>query len=283
MAIYDPKPERVIPGAKRAYADGPFGQIHYQQLGDGKPLVLLHQAPMMSGQFDNVYEPLARRGFRAIGIDMPGFGMSDPTDFVPTVTDYAKVVPAVLDVLGIDTAFLLGHHTGALVATEAARHYPERISALVINGPLLVDDAEWDGFLNGLHQWELGYGARPDAAHMAELFNIRSRFAAGSVPDARISDYVVQALIGKGAFWYGHHAAYAYRQAEVLPEIKQPTLILTNTGDMIYPHAVRAHELRPDFAFVALEGGGVDIVDQQPEAWADAVANFLDAIEDAGQ
>jgi pimeloyl-ACP methyl ester carboxylesterase len=283
MAIYDPKPEPVIPGPKRGYADGPFGQIHYQQLGAGKPLILLHQAPMTSGQFDNVYEPLARRGFRAIGIDMPGFGMSDPTDFVPTVTDYAKVVPAVLDMLGIDTAFLLGHHTGALAATEAARHYPDRISALVINGPLLVDEAEWDGFVNGLHQWELGYGARPEAAHMAELFNIRSRFAAGSVPDDRISDYVVQALIGKGAFWYGHNAAYAYRQAEVLPEIKQPTLILSNTGDMIYPHAVRAHELRPDFAFVALEGGGVDIVDQQPEAWADAVANFLDSLKDAGQ
>jgi hypothetical protein len=33
--------------------------------------------------------------------------------------------------------------------------------------------------------------------------------------------------------------------------------------------------LRPDFAFVALEGGGVDVVDQLPEAWSAAVVEFL--------
>jgi hypothetical protein len=33
--------------------------------------------------------------------------------------------------------------------------------------------------------------------------------------------------------------------------------------------------MRPDFAYTALEGGGIDIVDQMPEEWADAVAAFL--------
>jgi len=264
----------------RAYADGPFGQIHFQVLGKGRPLILLHQAPMASGQFDNVLAPLARRGFRAIAIDMPGFGMSDPTPDTPTVGDYARVVPAVLDNLGLERAAVLGHHTGALAATETAILYPQRVSALVINGPLLVTEEERDKFRQNLHQWELGYAARPHAAHMVELFDIRDRMAGGSISPTRLSDYVVQALIGRGAFWYGHHAAYTYDQATRLPKIQQPTLILTNTGDLIYDHALRAQALRPDFAFAALEGGGVDIVDQQPEAWADAVAAFLDSAPD---
>jgi hypothetical protein len=33
--------------------------------------------------------------------------------------------------------------------------------------------------------------------------------------------------------------------------------------------------MRPDFAYAELAGGGVDIVDQQPEAWCDVVAKFL--------
>src|SRR5690606_19472024 len=74
---------------RRAYADGPFGQIHFQMLGQGAPLLLLHQAPMTSSQFDSVYEFLAAQGVQAIGIDMPGFGMSDPTPFTPTISDYA--------------------------------------------------------------------------------------------------------------------------------------------------------------------------------------------------
>jgi len=263
---------------RRAYADGPFGQIHFQHLGDGHPLVLLHQAPMTSGQFDWVYAPLAAHGLHAIGIDMPGFGLSDATPSVPGVADYAAIVPPVLDALGLATASVLGHHTGALVATEVAIQFPDRVEALILNGPLPLTEQERADYLANGHQWELGFAARPHADHMRELFDIRAGFAVGSVPLDRISDYVVQALIGRGKFWYGHHAAFQYRHDETLPHITQPTLILTNTGDMIFDHARKAHALRPDFAFVALEGGGVDIVDQQPEAWAGAVAAFLGSV-----
>ncbi|MFD2134862.1 alpha/beta fold hydrolase [Novosphingobium resinovorum] len=80
--------------ARRGYAAGPYGQVHFRHAGEGgAPVVLLHQAPMTAAQFDNVYEPLAARGFHAIGIDMPGFGMSDPVDGVPRVEDWAACVP----------------------------------------------------------------------------------------------------------------------------------------------------------------------------------------------
>jgi pimeloyl-ACP methyl ester carboxylesterase len=273
------------PYPRRHYADGPFGQVHFQVLGPdgdeaGMPLVLLHQAPMTSGQFDAVYAPLAERGFRAIGVDMPGFGMSDPSPGVPTVADFAQVVPAVLDALGIERAALLGHHTGALAANEAAILFPERIHALILNGPLLIDEDARAQFLapGGLRAWEQGLGGREHAAHMAELFDIRDRMAGGSIGYDRLSDYVVQAFIGRGAFWHGHNAAFLYDQEPRLKLITQPTLILSNTGDEIYPHALRAHDVRPDFAFSALEGGGVDICDQQPEAWADIVAGFLNSV-----
>lgn len=260
---------------RRGYADGPFGQIHYQQAGSGAPLILLHQAPMTSAQFDLVYTPLAARGFHAIGIDMPGFGQSDPTPFVPTIADYARCVPAVLDALEIARADVLGHHTGGLVATELALVEPERVRRLIVNGPLIITEDERKEYFATGHQWELDWAARAGGAHFNELFAIRETFAAGTVPLARISDYVVQALSGKGAFWYGHHAAFQYHHDEALGRVTHPTLILTNTGDTIYQHALKAQALRPDFAFVALEGGGVDIVDQQPDEWADAVAAFL--------
>lgn len=272
--------EAQHPWPRRGYADGPFGQVHYQVTGEGMAVVLLHQAPVTSGQFDNVYAPLARRGFRVIGIDMPGFGGSDPTGFVPGVGDYAGIVPPVLDALGIARAAVLGHHTGALAATEAALRFPDRVSALIVNGPLIVEDADYDTFMAGLHQWELGYGARAEAAHMVELFGIRNRLAHGAIAPDRLSDYVVHSLSGRGTFWHGHHAAYTYRLGDTLPAVTQPGMILTNTGDMIYPHAARARALRPDFAYAELQGGGIDIVDEQPEAWADAVAGFLHTIAD---
>ncbi len=75
--------------------------------------------------------------------------------------------------------------------------------------------------------------------------------------------------------WYGHAASFRYDQLGRLAAIVAPTLILTNTGDLTYPFARRAAERRPDFAYREFEGGTHDIVDEQPEAFAAAVATFL--------
>ncbi|WP_260928480.1 alpha/beta fold hydrolase [Novosphingobium sp. 9] len=148
-------------------------------------------------------------------------------------------------------------------------------SALILNGPLLVDEALKADFLSGLHVWERNWHAREHAGHMAELFDIRDTLAHGEISAERLSDYVVQALSGRGPFWWGHHAAFTYDLSARLPQIACPTLILTNTGDQIHDHALRTKALRPDFSLISLDGGGIDIVDEQPDRWAEAVARFL--------
>lgn len=261
----------------RGYAPGPYGQVHYHEAGPvhGLPLVLLHQAPVSARQYEPVYPLLAGRGIRAIGIDMPGFGNSDPTPFVPGIEDYAKAIPAVLDALGIAQASILGHHTGALVATEVALQFPQRISRLILNGPLPLQDAERAQWLEFCRTVEMPFREQPDGAHLVKLFNMRYDFARDSVPAGTVTRYVVETLSGLGPFWYGHHAAFMYDHAATLRRIQHPAMILTNTGDQIYEHAKLSHAMRPDFAFVALDGGGIDVVDQLPEAWTAAVADFV--------
>lgn len=262
---------------RRAYASGPYGQVHFHEAGpaDGVPLILLHQAPVSARQYEPVYPRLAARGIRAIGIDMPGFGFSDPTPFVPAVEDYAKAIPAVLDALGIARANILGHHTGALVATEVALQFPGRIDRLVLNGPLPLQDAEREQWLAFCRKEEIPFREQPDGSHFVKLFDVRYAFARDSVPVGTVTRYVVETLSGLAPYWYGHHAAFMYDHASTLQQITHRTMILTNTGDQIYEHARLAHGMRPDFEFVALEGGGIDIVDQLPDAWTDAVARFV--------
>jgi pimeloyl-ACP methyl ester carboxylesterase len=264
------------PKPLRGYADGPYGQIHYRRTGAGEPLVLLHQAGMNSGQFDAVYPLLAARSFDVIGIDMPGFGMSDAAPFVPRVEDLACCVPAVLDALELTTAAIAGHHTGAMTATEAALQFPGRVRAVVLHGPMPITEEERQAFLLGkLITEQAEYVPRPGGAHFTALAAVRERFAAGTVPTERISDYILQAYSGQAPFWHGHNAGFRYRHEDSLARLVCPALILTNTGDQIYANALRARALRPDLPFIALEGGGIDIVDQQPAEWSDAVATFL--------
>lgn len=260
---------------RRAYADGPFGQIHYQVAAEGRPLVLLHQAVMHSDQFSNVFGPLIARGLRPIAIDMPGFGMSDPTPTTPTIADFATSVPVVLDALGIERAVVGGHHTGSLVSTEVARTWPGRVEAAVLGSALVMPDVDRIAMREAFEAREKKFVPLPDAQHMVELAKTRASFAAGTVSVERIADYVTQAMVARGPYWYGHYAAFSYDHATAIRALEVPALILSNTGDMIHDAALAAHALRPDFAFAAIEGGGIDIVDQEPQQWADAIADFV--------
>jgi pimeloyl-ACP methyl ester carboxylesterase len=274
-----PRPARAnLPAAakRRGYADGPFGQVHFQDTGgDGIPLVMCHQAPQTSRQFDRVLPELAKRGVRAIAVDTPGFGMSDAPDFVPKVEDYAKAVPAVLDHLGLKRVHLLGHHTGCLIATEVALQFPDRVIDLVMNGAFPMTPEERAKFLAGNKKGEQEFVYETDGSHLMKSFQGRWRMYGEGADSKLTTRVIVEKFMGFGPFWYGHHAAFVYDHNASIPKVKHRTLILTNTGDQIYANAQVARTMRPDFEYTELQGGGVDIVDQQPSAWADAVVKFL--------
>lgn len=260
---------------RRAYTDGPFGQIHYQFAAEGRPLALLHQAVMHSDQFSNVFAPLAARGLRPIAIDMPGFGMSDATPSIPTVADFSRAVMPVLDALGVDRAVVGGHHTGSMVATETALQHPARVAAVIMGGTMVMPDEQRFAMRDDFAEREKRFVPLPSAAHMAQLYDTRAGFAGDTVSVERINDYVTQAMVARGPYWYGHHAAFGYDHIAAIRALAVPALILTNTGDMIHDAAVTARALRPDFAYAEIQGGGIDIVDQEPQQWADAIADFV--------
>lgn len=263
----------------RGYANGPWGLVHFYDNGaTGRVLLLLHQAPMSARQFDAVYAPLARRGIRGIGIDTPGFGMSDPTPFAPRVEDWTRAVIAVADLLDLPRFDALGHHTGALIATDIGIVHPDRVRSVVINGPFPLNEEERQGRLARLQKTEIEFDYKADGSHLQKSFLSRHRmYGAGADPQL-ITRFVIEQFQGFAPFWYGHNAAYRYDHAAALEKLKIPALILTNTGDLIYEFAQRARRIRPDFDYVELSGGGVDIIDQQPEAWCDIVAAFLERV-----
>ena len=159
---------------RRGYADGPFGQIHFQDTGHGdQALVLCPQSPMTSKQFDRVYGPLAEKGIRAIGIDTPGFGMSDPPDFVPTIDDYAKAIPAVLDHVGLASASAGGHHTGCKISMSAAIQFPDRVDSVVLSGPAPMSREQQQEFIDTVLQEEKNFTHQSDGSHLTKLYQKR--------------------------------------------------------------------------------------------------------------
>ena len=68
---------------------------------------------------------------------------------------------------------------------------------------------------------------------------------------------------------------FAHDLAADLAAIRAPTMVLTNSGEDLFEASARAAATRPDWTLKALDGGTHDIVDEQPAAWAAAVAGFM--------
>lgn len=258
---------------ERGYFRSPTGQIHYRVAGaGGRPLILLHQSPLSSAQFQVVLPRLAARGFHALALDMPGFGMSDPAPEPPTLESYASCVPAALAHLGWSRCALLGHHTGAVVAAQHAAARPDTVEALILNGFPLLSEAERAHFAS----FHLGpRQVEPDGSHLLRAWQNRLRSTPGWTDLDLMHRYTVEALVSGATNWKAFPLILAADLGGLLRSLRVPTLLLTNTGEDLYEATRRAHALQPQFAYTELIGGSHDIADEQPDAWTAAVAAFL--------
>ncbi len=125
----------ALPGA-------PPRQVHYRKAGSGPPVLLLHQSPVSSAEYIHLMAEWAG-DFTLIAPDSPGFGLSDalPGD-EPIIEPYAQGIAAFLDAIGVQRCGVYGTHTGAMIAAEFARAFPQRCEVLVLNGYVVATDAE---------------------------------------------------------------------------------------------------------------------------------------------
>lgn len=239
----------------------------------GEPLLLLHQSPLSSTQFDAVLPRLAVEGFDAVALDLPGYGMSDEPPDGATLEDFAGIIPAALSAMGWARAHLVGHHSGAVLAAVHAGSRPPGLGRLVLNGFPLLGEAERKHFAT------FYFGPKdpkPDGSHLLVAWQNRLRATPGWTDLALMHRYTVEGLHRGGSNWRMFPLVIAADMESVLRRIAAPTLLFTNTGEDLCASTRRAHALRPDdFAYAELEGGTHDIIDEQPEAWTRVVTGFL--------
>jgi pimeloyl-ACP methyl ester carboxylesterase len=114
-------------------------RVHILERGEGPPLVLLHGTGTSSLSWLPLLEPLS--GVRAIAVDRPGFGLSEPLR-VPRERFRAaaiEFVDQVLDELDLESATLAGASMGGTWALWYALARPERVHGITLLGapPLL--------------------------------------------------------------------------------------------------------------------------------------------------
>jgi pimeloyl-ACP methyl ester carboxylesterase len=126
--------ERILADARVAhrYLETRSGRVHLVEAGEGPHVVLLHGG----GTSSISHLPLLAHldGVRAINVDRPGFGLSDPVR-VPRERYRAaavEFVDEVLDGLELGSCTLAGASGGGIWALWYALAHPERVRRLVL-------------------------------------------------------------------------------------------------------------------------------------------------------
>lgn len=118
--------------------DPPITAKVFEQ-GSGEPVVFLHAGSGITAS-DPVVAALAD-GHKVIAPRHPGFVDPDELHELRDVHDLALYHDELFDALGLETAAVVGHSFGGMVAAELAAHVPSRVSKLVLAAPIgLWDD-----------------------------------------------------------------------------------------------------------------------------------------------
>lgn len=145
--------KRVPASAGRAeYIEVEKGvKLHVTDLGEGKPIVLIHGWPLSDEMYEYQYQYLSRRDFRVIGITLRGFGKSDKPYGKYDFDVFSDDIKVVLEKLNIQNATLGGFSLGgAVVLHYVTKYNSAHISKLALFGAAAPSWKQREGFPDGL-------------------------------------------------------------------------------------------------------------------------------------
>jgi non-heme chloroperoxidase len=243
----------------------PSFRIHYQDVGSGQPIVLVHCWPQSHWVWQKQVDALSAAGFRCIAYDRRGFGESDKPD---TGYDYDTLTADLHDlIIGLDlrNVILAGYSMGGGEVVRYLSTYgsdriakamlistvlpfpmqtpdnPEGAPMAVYDGLMAQIRADRDGFVTGLAPAFLGVqaDASPEAAEMIATATRVARMAS-----IEATAECVRAF-GTTDF-----------RAE-LAQITVPVLVVHGTADVIVPYegsSKKVAALIPQSRTVLIEG-----------------------------
>lgn len=108
-------------------------RMHVMSAGEGPAVLLLHGFPDTHVVWRKQVGPLVRAGYRVIAPDLRGYGQTDAPEAVAAYRTEHLVadVLALLDVMGILKARVVGHDWGALIGWVLCMDAPQRVEQYV--------------------------------------------------------------------------------------------------------------------------------------------------------
>jgi pimeloyl-ACP methyl ester carboxylesterase len=259
---------------RRTYAYTGGRQLDAQQ----PTLVFIHGAANDHCVFTLPARYFAWHGSNVLTLDLPGHGRSAGPPLA-TVDALADWIVALLDAAGVETATLIGHSLGSLVALHAAAAHPRRVRRVVLLGPA-VPMAVSEVVL------EL---ARNDDHRALELINGWSysaarRLGGSPVPGLWLAGNALRLMerAAPGVLHTDLMACHGYADGLAsAARVRCPALLILGESDIMAPprSAQALVAALPQARTQTLPGAGHALMQEEPDAVLDALRDFVGAAE----
>jgi pimeloyl-ACP methyl ester carboxylesterase len=261
--------------------------------GDGPPIAFLHGFADSADTWRRTLDLLARRGRRAVAVDLPGYGTADRLrPDAPVLAQYAAFAAALVDHVAGETGedvVLCGNSLGGAVALRAGEDRSLPLAGVVPVAPAGLDMPVWfriieaDPFLRALLAAPLPL---PEAlvrtvvgeAYRALVF-ARPRAAAGEVIAAFTGHHrtreAVAAMLANGRRLLPElHGCFALDRVDV------PVLLVWGDRDRMVAHTGARHivDALPATTYVLLDGVGHCPQVEAPERFVAALEDFAGGV-----
>jgi pimeloyl-ACP methyl ester carboxylesterase len=254
--------------------------------GDGTPIILFHGFADSADTWRQALALIARRGRRAIAVDLPGFGTADPLDDGPILPQLDEFALAAVRYLSrSEPVIAAGNSLGGCVVLRMAQRHPSRLAGVVPVAPAglemsrLLYLVERDPVLRSLLALPTPVPAGVLRGAVARLYKQLALAVPGSVDPEIVSTFT----------WHHRRRADVARYLDTarrfIPELRHafeperisvPVLLVWGDRDRLVFHrgAERILEVVPDSRLELLEGVGHCPQVEAPERFTDLLLEF---------
>ena len=237
-------------------------KIYYEEYGKGTPLILL-EGGMKSIKDFSLCIPELMKHFRVIAPDDPGQGRSEMLDTM-TYDLLAEYVSKLIDILKLDSAYVIGWSDGGIAALILSAKRPDKIKKVLASGANYTKNGYVSRDSTKKDTLELlapDYQFPPEDQKWADGYFIANRANWRKI----INDRIVM--------WYQNF----YFPKELFGEIKIPVMIVSGDRDMIrLEHSIEMYRLIKAGQLCILPNTSHDVFGEKPELINEIAIHFFE-------
>ena len=252
--------------------------LHYEDVGSGKPLVLIHGWSQCAAMFKHQVPALGKKN-RVLALDLRGHGDSEKPTHGYRISRFAADVHELLIKLDLKDVNILGWSMGCSIIWSYWELFGgERLSKLILvdEPPWLLNTPDYDTGIVGINDYaEFCNSIRDKRGEMTKWFV--EKMVSTDMPQKE-RDWIAEQNQKMPADYAARllyiHCALDWR--DIIPTIKLPTLIIGGKKSLVpWKSQVWNHEHISGSILEIFEDRGHIMFFEEPEKFNQIVMNFV--------